>query len=370
MNLLKNQIKHILRHILPHRLPLLLGTTGWRHPRHLTMTAAEAEAILTAIHPDRGSTCLCHNRMEPVANLHVIIPVYNAAPYLQACLDSVYTQETRFSFFVTIIDDGSTDGSALLLDHYLQSLRGTPMYARTEVIHQPNGGLSRARNRGLECIRGQYVTFVDSDDMLLPGALEALMSAAEAQGADIAEGYTDRGTSVHGMACGKVYRARLFLSVHFPPDYWFEDTVNIFYLYPLCHKHIRVPGRHYFYRDNGASIMHSYRGRARAVESLWVSRRVLTDYFASGHTSTAQLFADFLQDALSTATAIHTLGNEEAMRATFVLLSSLARTYFASMLSSKACTARLPYLLRHTAASFARGDYRLFRAAQAAMCPF
>ncbi len=367
---LKNLIKHILRQAMPLRLPILRRTTCRRFPVHVSMTRDEAEAVLTALHPDTGGSCLCRNKIRPVADLHIIIPVYNARPYLTECLDSVYGQKTRFSLFVSIIDDGSTDGSAEMLDRYLQNMKGTAMYYRTEVIHQPNGGPSMARNRALDCIRGRYITFVDSDDRLLPGAIECLMSAAVEQNADIAEGNTDRLTTTHGVAWGKVYRAELFRTVHFPRGYWFEDTINIFYLYPLCHRRIQVPGRHYFYRNNTASIMHSYQGRPRAVESLWVSRRVLADYFASGHRATPQLFADFVQDALSTATTIHTLGSEEAMQATFVLLANLARTYFADMLSDRAAISRLPYAPRHAAMSLASGDYRTFRAVQTSICPF
>lgn len=361
----KSIIKHIIRQVAPLRIPLLLHTTCRKFPTHLSLTEKEAEDILTTIHPDNGSTCLCHNEIKPVADLHVIIPVYNAAPYLRACLDSVYTQETRFSLFVSIIDDGSTDGSGTILDDFHRSLKGTPMYARTEIIHQPNSGMSKARNRALECIRGKYITFVDSDDMLLPGAIETLMSVAQQQDADIAEGNSNRG-SCNGMAWGKTYDAELFRTVHFPPGYWFEDTINIFYLYHTCRKRVQVPGLHYYYRNNTVSIMHSYQGNARALDSLWVSRRVLSDYFASSHHATPQLFADFIQDTLSTATHISTLRNELAMQAMFVVLLSLAHRHFDKMLDNTSAISRLPFHIRQTAIALARKDYRRFRAIQLA----
>lgn len=369
MHTLKNIIKSVLRLTAPYRLPFLLHTTGRRFPVNVSMSAEEAEAELRSMHPDAGGSCLCHNRISTVADLHVIIPVYNAGKYLKDCLDSVFGQKTRFSFFVSIIDDGSTDESPRILDEYLQNLRGTAMFDRTEVLHQSNEGPSIARNRALDNIRGRYITFVDSDDMLLPGAIESLMSAAMEQNADIAEGNTNIGPT-HGMACGKVYSAELFRTLHFPPKYVFEDTINIFFLYPSCQKRIQVPGAHYFYRNNAASIMHSYQGNVRAIDSLWVSRHVLADYFASGHQATEQLFADYLQDALSTATAISTLGNERALQATFAILSSMTRTYFAALAVSPDVTGRLPYLLRHTSRSLAQGDYRRFRVAMSAMCPF
>lgn len=370
MQALKNHIKRILRRIVPCRFPLLLHTVGRRFPVHVDMTEARAEATLSALHPDKGDTCLCHNDIDPVADLHIVIPVYNAAPYLRACLDSVYTQETRFTYFVSLVDDGSTDGSADILDAFRLSLRGTPMYDRTDIIHQPNGGPAAARNRALQHIRGRYVTFVDSDDMLMPGAIEALMSAAIDHDADITEGNTDAGTPTHGMACGKVYRAGLFRTMHFPRGYWFEDSINIFFLYPLCHRRIQVTGRHYLYRNNPASIMHSYCGDARAIDSLWVSRRVLADYFSCGHPATETLLADFLRDTLSTASHVSTLRNEQAMQAVFVILSHLAHTHFAPMLASPAIVSRLPFILRQTARALLEGDYRRFRTAHASACRF
>ncbi len=366
MQALKNSIKRLLRQVLPYRLPIMLHTTCRRFPVHVPLTVTEAEATLTALHPDVGGSCLCSNNINPIVDLHIIIPVYNVEQYLTDCLDSIYTQETRFSFFVSIINDGSTDDSADILDKYLQSLKGTAMYDRTEVIHQPNGGLSMARNRALDNIRGHYIAFVDSDDMLLPGAIESLMSAAVEKDADIAEGNTDSG-STHGMACGKVYGAELFRTVHFPPKYWFEDTINIFYLYPTCRKRIQVAGKHYYYRNNTASIIHSFQGNARAIDSLWVSRRVLADYFATDHHATEQLFIDFIQDSLSTATHISTLGNEQAIQALFIILADMAHHYFAEMLGNVSTLSRLPFTIRHTAKALAQKDYRKFRAVQASI---
>lgn len=367
---LKNIIKHILRQAMPIAMPIMRHTICRRFPPHLSMTVPEAETKMKRIHPDTGATCLCRNKISPVADLHIIIPAYNTRPYLRDCLDSVYRQHTRFSIFITVIDDGSTDGTAELLDRYVSDIRETAVYQPTEVIHQPNGGPAAARNKALGHIRGRYVTFLDSDDRLLPGAIESLMSRATGQRADIAEGHTHEGATMHGMACGKIYDARLFAGLRFPPSYIFEDTINIFFLYPICRKRIKVPGRHYFYRNNRTSVMHSFQGRPRAVEALWVSRRVLADYFASGHRPTQQLLADYIGDALSTASVIHTLRSEEAMQACFVILADMAHTYFRAMLSDRNTMALLPRTLRHAATALVRKDYRHFRAALASACRF
>lgn len=108
----------------------------------------------------------------------VIVPIYNVAPYLDQCIESVLAQ-THADFEVLLIDDGSTDDSPALCDSY------AARDARVRVVHQANGGLSRARNAGLEAVRGQFVTFLDGDDWLEPDTLEASLRAATTHNADV-----------------------------------------------------------------------------------------------------------------------------------------------------------------------------------------
>ncbi len=102
----------------------------------------------------------------------IIIPAYNAEAYLQRCLDSILSQDFN-GYEVIVIDDGSTDGTAALLEGYPQ----------VKVIHQENQGMATARNRGLEVAQGDYILFVDSDDKLMPHALSNL--APQINGEDI-----------------------------------------------------------------------------------------------------------------------------------------------------------------------------------------
>lgn len=97
----------------------------------------------------------------------VIVPVYNVREYLSRCLDSILEQSWQ-DYEVIIIDDGSTDGSGELCDHYGACC---PV---VRVIHQENAGLSAARNTGLDHARGEWILFVDSDDWIEPGLFELL----------------------------------------------------------------------------------------------------------------------------------------------------------------------------------------------------
>ena len=96
--------------------------------------------------------------------ISVIIPVYNSAQYLRCAVDSVVLQVFK-DFEVLLIDDGSTDGSGEICDEYAAA------YDHVRVIHQQNGGICAARNRGIDLALGEYIGFCDNDDLLLPGAL-------------------------------------------------------------------------------------------------------------------------------------------------------------------------------------------------------
>ncbi|MGN0836349.1 MAG: glycosyltransferase family 2 protein [Akkermansia sp.] len=102
---------------------------------------------------------------EPL--ISVIVPVYKVEPYLRAALDSL-VQQTLTDWEAVCVDDGSPDASGAILDEYAQA------DSRFRVIHQANGGVSRARNVALDAARGRYVTMMDPDDTLPPQALEAL----------------------------------------------------------------------------------------------------------------------------------------------------------------------------------------------------
>ena len=99
----------------------------------------------------------------------IIVPVYNAEEYLDRCMNSILDQEFS-SYEVILVDDGSTDASGLICDRY----SGTD--PRFITVHQKNSGVSAARNAGLNLAQGEYVMFLDSDDALLPYALDELMS--------------------------------------------------------------------------------------------------------------------------------------------------------------------------------------------------
>jgi len=109
----------------------------------------------------------------------IVVPVYNVAPYLRACLDSVLSQ-TYSAWELICVDDGSSDGSGAILDAYSVKDR------RIKVVHQRNAGVSAARNAALQMATGDWILFLDGDDVLRANALTSLAKALDVSGeADI-----------------------------------------------------------------------------------------------------------------------------------------------------------------------------------------
>lgn len=110
--------------------------------------------------------------MNREMKISVIVPVYNVESYLARCVDSILTQ-TYENLEVILVDDGSKDNSGVICDGYAAK------DPRVKVIHKENGGLSSARNCGLEAATGEYIAFVDSDDWIEPDAYGHLMNLME-----------------------------------------------------------------------------------------------------------------------------------------------------------------------------------------------
>ncbi len=122
---------------------------------------------------------------SPNALLSVVMPVYNVEGYLTEAVESVLSQSYR-NLELILVDDGSTDTSGALCDAFAAQDR------RVRVIHKENGGLGAARNTGIEAARGVYLAFVDSDDIVLPGAYSTMLASLRRTGSDLVTGNVQR----------------------------------------------------------------------------------------------------------------------------------------------------------------------------------
>ena len=126
--------------------------------------------------------------------LSFIVPVFNVDPYLRKCVDSLLAQDYD-DYEIILVDDGSTDESSAICDEYVASslsAAGTSPFSEADhsiipirVIHQPNAGLSAARNSGILAACGEYLCFVDSDDYWQPNVLGSLMEQVERENLDV-----------------------------------------------------------------------------------------------------------------------------------------------------------------------------------------
>ena len=113
-----------------------------------------------------------------IDKVSIIVPVYNIENYIRVCVESILAQ-TYESFELILVDDGSKDNSGILCDEY------AAIDSRVKVIHKENGGVSSARNAGLQQAKGEWIMYVDGDDWIEPDMIESLIEAAKATEADL-----------------------------------------------------------------------------------------------------------------------------------------------------------------------------------------
>ncbi len=213
--------------------------------------------------------------------ISVIVPVYKVEAYMHDCINSVLEQ-TYQDFEMILVDDGSPDNCGAICDEYAAK------DDRICVIHQQNGGLSAARNAGLDVAQGEYVTFVDSDDVLHPNYLEYLMRGLNENQADISllhfirfadsspfqksvsygvkairRGveacymlYSDAAV-IYTVAWGKLYKIELFQSIRYPVGKIHEDEGTTYKLLYKAEKVVELDAAMYGYRINANGIMGS-----------------------------------------------------------------------------------------------------------------
>ena len=209
--------------------------------------------------------------------ISVIVPVYNVEKYLEECLDSIQNQ-TYTDFEVLLVNDGSTDGSQAICECYCQADK------RFRLMNQTNQGLSAARNKGVEISTGEYIVFVDSDDVIKINYLEKLMQYMT-EDVDIVEciftvkkmefldenietttiifeGDSNEAVkffphhTLNVNAVTKLYRREIVEAVPYIDGVIFEDVYCGIGMLKYIRKIIKIDYKGYYYRQRQASIMH------------------------------------------------------------------------------------------------------------------
>ncbi|PPL00253.1 glycosyltransferase family 2 protein [Parapedobacter indicus] len=210
--------------------------------------------------------------------ISVIVPVYKVEDYLERCVDSILIQTYR-NLEIILVDDGSPDNCPIICDEY------TRKDNRIRVIHRENGGLSEARNSGLDVAKGEFISFVDSDDAVHPQFIESLYKGIVQTGSDFAvcgfqsfseeseiktdfsshEVYSYAGTDLlngsynieYIVAWNKLYKKEIWQNLRYPKGKYHEDEFVFHLVFYSAKKicRIKLPLYYYFRREN--SIMTS-----------------------------------------------------------------------------------------------------------------
>ena len=208
-------------------------------------------------------------------DISIIVPVYNVEKYLKPCLESIVTQKFSGKFEVIIVDDGSKDDSGAIADSY-------GLMPNVLVIHQVNGGLSAARNAGLRVSRGKYIMFVDSDDMIGPGYLEAMWSRLDQTSADFVTstfrymsddglvGEIEKDRASWMVPWGRLYRREVWNRLGFPVGAWYEDLIHPLWIDCRFNDEPCYDLSGYYYRIRPGSIMQSTPTNVKGLDSYWV----------------------------------------------------------------------------------------------------
>lgn len=211
----------------------------------------------------------------------VIVPVYNVNLYLKQCVDSILSQ-TYKKLEILLVDDGSTDNSGMICDDYAK------IDQRVKVIHKKNGGLSDARNVALDICRGDYISFVDSDDYLSPCFYEILMGVMNSGNCDLValkggpsfwdgeeipalakdkDEFAVRYLNSHDVlermlyqeiataAPFKLYKKEVFDNIRFPVGYLYEDVATTYKPFFNAKECAIVEADIYAYRKRRDSII-------------------------------------------------------------------------------------------------------------------
>ena len=216
--------------------------------------------------------------MKKEIAVSVIVPIHNSEKYLRECLDSIVSQSLK-SIEVICVDDGSTDGSAAILNEYKR------LDPRVRVITQTQCGVSSARNHGIAAAVGEYLAFVDSDDLIDRNAYKNAYAKAKKTNADIVVfggqsfpgiDWRDRGLATRNVtyrkksiyalfyengsspySVNKLYRSALFHNGCIFDETLLigEDQALMFDLFPEVNTIVYIRGHYYHYRQHQGSTM-------------------------------------------------------------------------------------------------------------------
>lgn len=221
------------------------------------------------------------------------------ATTLDRCIESI-VQQSFTDYEIILVNDGSTDESGEICEKWKQQ------DARVLVVHQENRGLSAARNIGVSIAQGEYISFVDSDDMIAEGTLISLVEAterlkdyniiefpifehykspyqhlltlSEQRYDDVADYWINHQGYLHAYSCNKLFKKHLFQEIEFPNGKIFEDVITTARLLKLSGNIATINSGLYYYINNPQGITHTAQLKGLQQLLLW-HRHIITSIF-------------------------------------------------------------------------------------------
>ncbi len=227
--------------------------------------------------------------------ISVVIPIFNEEEYLERCINSILVQ-TYKNLEIILVNDGSTDKSGQICDNYAQK------DPRIKVIHKKNGGLSSARNKGIDISNGEFLSFLDSDDWVTNKYIETLYSLIKEHNAEISvvnfekiyetnqnfssnetviktfnkyqalRALTDDYYHILVTSTAKLYERSLFNKIRFPLNKIHEDEFVAHHLYYMANNVVVSTEKHMYYWQHANSIMgsgYNTSHRLHALEAIY-----------------------------------------------------------------------------------------------------
>ena len=308
--------------------------------------------------------------------ISIIVPVYNVESYLADCIDSI-TVQTFKDIEIILVDDGSPDSCGQICDDYAKTDK------RIRVIHKQNGGLSDARNAGIQLASGRYLGFIDSDDYIATDMFERLYNSIIETDSDIAMCYAanfidgsiaeldeDKGETfifessdiikalfngkINNFAWNKLYKKELFADIKYPYGKIYEDLFTTYRLCDMAKRFVLLDEKKYAYRLRDSSIM----GKARRIihTDKFQAFSEIYQFFSDNDTirdmAVEYMYSDLVSDVFKIVAADEIKNNKRFFDALKGFLKTIKtrdkkKLFFLKIAVYAPCVIRLRYMLQN-----------------------
>lgn len=255
---------------------------------------------------------------KKTCDLSVIVPVYNVENYLQEAILSIVNQKTSWSYELILVNDCSSDSSGEIIN-YFGGLNNVKV-----ITHDNNRGQSASRNSALEIAQGEYVTFVDSDDLFHGHAINLLMTIAKKYDCDVVEGavekftrklnipetpmnmgqetvlhnYADIAMAATGFNCGKLFRKQLFKDINFPEGLIFEDAIIRKIVLRKAATYVKTSETLYYYRrNNECATTKNIEKKNKGCDQFYIIDHCVEEFLRLGFKPDVIFYKQILREA-------------------------------------------------------------------------